>query len=125
MPDLEDPAQHLRAHVRMRGSDDGALVAEVTQGLVFALLPGPMEATEVPAGEAWRFDFPPGVTHAFENTGGGTQVRVALASQPHDPANPDTFRDRLLEPRQGQGPGSGPGGSPGAGAGAAQSTGFR
>jgi hypothetical protein len=40
MPDLDDPAQHLRAYVRMRGSDDGALVAEVTQGLVFALLPG-------------------------------------------------------------------------------------
>lgn len=40
MPNLDDPAQHLRAYVRMRGSDDGRLVAEVTQGLVFALLPG-------------------------------------------------------------------------------------
>lgn len=40
MPDLDDPAQHLRAYVRMRGSDDGRLVAEVTQGIVHALLPG-------------------------------------------------------------------------------------
>lgn len=40
MPDLDDPAEHLRAYVRMRGSDDGRLVAEVTQGFVFALLPG-------------------------------------------------------------------------------------
>jgi hypothetical protein len=40
LPDLDDPAQHLRAYVRMRGSEDGQLVAEVTQGFVFALLPG-------------------------------------------------------------------------------------
>jgi hypothetical protein len=38
-PDLDDPAQHLRAYVRMRGSDDGRLVAEVTQGFVYALRP--------------------------------------------------------------------------------------
>lgn len=38
-PDLDDPAQHLRAYVRMRGSADGSLVAEVTQGYVYALLP--------------------------------------------------------------------------------------
>lgn len=37
--DLDDPAQHLRAYVRMRGSSDGSLVAEVTQGFVYALLP--------------------------------------------------------------------------------------
>lgn len=39
LPDLDDPAQHLRAYVRMRGSADGSLVAEVTQGYVYALLP--------------------------------------------------------------------------------------
>ncbi len=37
--DLDDPAQHLRAYVRMRGSSDASLVAEVTQGFVYALLP--------------------------------------------------------------------------------------
>lgn len=39
LPDLDDPAQHLRSYVRMRGSADGSLVAEVTQGFVYALLP--------------------------------------------------------------------------------------
>lgn len=39
LPDLDDPAQHLRAYVRMRGSADGSLVVDVTQGLVYALLP--------------------------------------------------------------------------------------
>jgi dTDP-4-dehydrorhamnose 3,5-epimerase-like enzyme len=57
---------------------------------------GPVESVEVPAGEAWRFEFPPGITHAYENTGGETMVLVAFSTQPHDPANPDTFRDPLL-----------------------------
>jgi dTDP-4-dehydrorhamnose 3,5-epimerase-like enzyme len=56
----------------------------------------PVETVEVPAGAAWRFEFPPGIAHAFENTGDETQVLVAFATQPHDPANPDTFRDPLL-----------------------------
>jgi hypothetical protein len=38
-PDLDDPAQHLRTYVRMRGATDGRLVVDVTQGLVYALLP--------------------------------------------------------------------------------------
>jgi dTDP-4-dehydrorhamnose 3,5-epimerase-like enzyme len=57
---------------------------------------GAIEAVEVPAGAAWRFEFPPGIAHAFENTGHETQVLVAFATRPHDPANPDTFRDPLL-----------------------------
>ena len=61
-----------------------------------AAVPGAVESVEVPAGEAWRFEFPPGITHAYENTGHETMVLVAFASQPHDPANPDTFRDALL-----------------------------
>jgi UDP-2-acetamido-2,6-beta-L-arabino-hexul-4-ose reductase len=73
---------------------------------VAASATAPIETVDVPAGAAWRFEFPPGITHAFENTGRETQVLVAFASQPHDPANPDTFRDPLLEPRQASGPSS-------------------
>jgi dTDP-4-dehydrorhamnose 3,5-epimerase-like enzyme len=50
----------------------------------------------VPSGEAWRFEFPPGIAHAYLNTGHETQVLVAFSSEPHDPANPDTYRDVLL-----------------------------
>jgi dTDP-4-dehydrorhamnose 3,5-epimerase-like enzyme len=55
-----------------------------------------IETVEVPAGAAWRFEFPPGIAHAFENTGPETQVLIAFATHSHDPANPDTFRDPLL-----------------------------
>lgn len=54
-------------------------------------------AVDVPAGEAWRFEFPPGIAHAYLNTGQETQVLVAFSSEPHDPANPDTYRDPVIE----------------------------
>ena len=52
---------------------------------------------DVPPGEAWRFEFPPGIAHAYLNTGQETQVLVAFSSEPHDPANPDTYRDPVIE----------------------------
>lgn len=54
---------------------------------------------DVPADEAWRFTFPPGVPHAFENTGAASQVIVSFNSLPHDPANPDTTREIILSQR--------------------------
>jgi len=51
---------------------------------------------DVPADEAWRFTFPPGVTHAFQNTGQSSMLIVSFSSEPHDPQNPDTTRDVIL-----------------------------
>lgn len=53
---------------------------------------------EVPAGAAWRFTIPPRVSHAFQNTGDRPMVLVAFNTVEHDPANPDVFRDVLIEP---------------------------
>lgn len=51
---------------------------------------------DVPADEAWRFVFPPGVTHAFQNTGAGVMLIVSFNTETHDPQNPDTTRDVIL-----------------------------
>jgi len=51
---------------------------------------------EVPAGEIWRFTIPPGVVHAYRNTGAGQMVLVSFNTGLHDPANPDTVREALL-----------------------------
>ncbi len=51
---------------------------------------------EVPAGEAWRFTIPPGVVHAYRNTGSATMLLISFASALHDPANPDTAREVIL-----------------------------
>ncbi len=51
---------------------------------------------DVPAGEAWRFTIPPGVVHAYQNTGDGLLVLVSFSSIPHDPAATDTVREVIL-----------------------------
>ncbi len=51
---------------------------------------------DVPPDEVWRFTFPPGVTHAFQNTGPSSMLVVSFSSQPHDPQQPDTTRDVIL-----------------------------
>jgi dTDP-4-dehydrorhamnose 3,5-epimerase-like enzyme len=67
--------------------------ARATDGAATA----PPESVDVPAGQAWRFTFPPGIAHAYRNTGETTMVLVAFASRPHDPADPDTFRDAVID----------------------------
>lgn len=95
------PGRPLRQSRDARGVvfeplDAAALAAQRNVHVVLSVPGTRIETIDVPAGAAWRFEFPPGVAHAFENTGRETQVLVAFATQPHDPANPDTFRDTLL-----------------------------
>jgi dTDP-4-dehydrorhamnose 3,5-epimerase-like enzyme len=54
---------------------------------------GQVTELQVPANEAWRFTFPPGVAHAFENCGETPMLIVSFNTQAHDPINPDTLRD--------------------------------
>jgi len=54
------------------------------------------EECTVPAGECWRFTFPPGVAHAFKNTGTAPFVLVSFNTQEHDAAKPDATREELL-----------------------------
>ena len=51
---------------------------------------------EVPAGETWRLTIPPGVVHAFRNTGGSMMVLVSFSTNLHDPGGSDTLRDPIL-----------------------------
>ena len=51
---------------------------------------------EVPSGEVWRFTIPPGIAHAYRNTGDQLMTLVSFSSQAHDPASPDTERTTVL-----------------------------
>jgi UDP-2-acetamido-2,6-beta-L-arabino-hexul-4-ose reductase len=51
---------------------------------------------EIPDGQTWRFTIPPGVAHAFRNTGKGVMVLVGLNTEAHDPARPDAEREEIL-----------------------------
>jgi UDP-2-acetamido-2,6-beta-L-arabino-hexul-4-ose reductase len=57
---------------------------------------GAIRDLEVPAGETWRLTIPPGVVHAFRNTGNTTMVLVSFSTVLHDPAGADTVRDQIL-----------------------------
>jgi dTDP-4-dehydrorhamnose 3,5-epimerase-like enzyme len=51
---------------------------------------------QVPAGEVWRFTIPPGVVHAYRNTGDALMVLISFSTQVHDPSAADTRREQIL-----------------------------
>jgi dTDP-4-dehydrorhamnose 3,5-epimerase-like enzyme len=57
---------------------------------------GEIRDIEVPAGEILRLTIPPGVVHAFQNTGEATMVLVSFSTNLHDPAGADTQREHIL-----------------------------
>ncbi len=57
---------------------------------------GAIRDLEVPAGEIWRLTIPPGVVHAFRNTGDSMMVLVSFSTNLHDPAGSDTVREHIL-----------------------------
>jgi hypothetical protein len=48
-------------------------------------------------GSVVRFVFPPGVPHAIQNTGTQPGLLVAFNTQIHNPSDPDTVWDPLIE----------------------------
>jgi dTDP-4-dehydrorhamnose 3,5-epimerase-like enzyme len=57
---------------------------------------GQIRDLEVPPGEIWRLTIPPGVVHAFRNTGDSVMVLVSFSTQLHDPSGSDTSREQIL-----------------------------
>jgi dTDP-4-dehydrorhamnose 3,5-epimerase-like enzyme len=51
----------------------------------------------VPEGRAYRVTIPPGVAHAFQNTGAVPMVLIGFNTVAHDPKRPDVVRDVLIE----------------------------
>jgi UDP-2-acetamido-2,6-beta-L-arabino-hexul-4-ose reductase len=52
---------------------------------------------DVPETNVYRFTFPPNVPHAIKNTGDRANILVAFNTCEHDPANPDTVPEILIE----------------------------
>jgi dTDP-4-dehydrorhamnose 3,5-epimerase-like enzyme len=57
---------------------------------------GMIRDLQVPAGETWRLTIPPGVVHAFRNTGESMMVLVSFSTNLHDPTGSDTLREQIL-----------------------------
>jgi UDP-2-acetamido-2,6-beta-L-arabino-hexul-4-ose reductase len=51
----------------------------------------------IPEGQAYRITIPPGIAHAFQNTGTQPMVLIGFNTEPHDRARPDVVRDVVIE----------------------------
>ena len=91
---LTEPGAIRGNHFHQRGTEISVVIGP---GLVRVRLTEGVRDFNIPKGEAWRFVFPPGVPHAFKNTGGDVQFMVAFNTEAHDPALPDVVREVLIE----------------------------
>ena len=57
---------------------------------------GAIRDIDVPPGEIMRLTIPPGVVHAFRNTGDRAMVLVSFSTNVHDPDGGDTAREEIL-----------------------------
>jgi dTDP-4-dehydrorhamnose 3,5-epimerase-like enzyme len=90
---LTGPNEVRGNHVHARATEVTAVVGPCLVRLKEA---GAVRDIEVPAGETWRFTIPPGVVHAYRNTGGATMVLISFSTDVHDPNASDTRREQIL-----------------------------
>ena len=57
---------------------------------------GEIKDIDVAAGDILRLTIPPGVVHAFRNTGNSMMVLVSFSTNLHDPMGSDTLREQIL-----------------------------
>jgi dTDP-4-dehydrorhamnose 3,5-epimerase-like enzyme len=90
---LTEPAGVRGNHVHATAVEMSTVVGPCLVRLKEA---GEIRDVEVPAGETWRFTIPPGVVHAYRNTGDSVMVLVSFSSNVHDPVGADTRREQIL-----------------------------
>ena len=90
---ITEPGAVRGNHRHLRGTE----ISSVTgAALVRYQEAGRICDVSVPEGEAWRFEFPPGVAHAFKNTGTRGFVIVSFNPELLDPDTPDAERVELI-----------------------------
>jgi dTDP-4-dehydrorhamnose 3,5-epimerase-like enzyme len=92
---ISEPGAIRGNHRHLRGTE---VTAVLGPALVRYRTGEQIEEQHVPAGEAWRFVFPPGTAHAFQNTGARPIVLVSFNTEQHDSARPDAEREQLIAP---------------------------
>ncbi len=81
-------------HYHLNGTE---IIAVVGPALVRIKQRDEVRDVEVPEQEVYRFTFLPGVSHAIKNIGDQPNVLISFNTCEHDPENPDTVQDILLE----------------------------
>jgi dTDP-4-dehydrorhamnose 3,5-epimerase-like enzyme len=91
---ISEPGAIRGNHAHIRGTEITTVFGPT---LVRFRESGIVRDVGVPAGEVWRFCFPPGVPHAFLNTGDRPGVLASFNTEEHDRAAPDAIRETLIE----------------------------
>lgn len=81
-------------HYHLQGTET---IAVSGPALVRIKQDGDSQDIPVADGKIIRFTFPPGVPHAIKNTGDGLNILVAFNTVEHDPEQPDTVQDVIIE----------------------------
>ena len=81
-------------HCHRHGTE---IIAVMGPALVRIRDVGELRDIEVPDQEVYRLILPPQVSHAIKNTGDRPKVLIAFNTCEHDPDNPDTVQDILIE----------------------------
>jgi UDP-2-acetamido-2,6-beta-L-arabino-hexul-4-ose reductase len=90
---LTQPAQVRGNHCHRKAVEIATVVGPC---LVRLKEDGKIRDLSIPDGETWRLTIPPGVAHAFRNTGSGVMVLVSFSTVLHDPEGSDTIREQIL-----------------------------
>jgi dTDP-4-dehydrorhamnose 3,5-epimerase-like enzyme len=90
---LTEPAQVRGNHCHRKAVETATLVGPCLIRLKEA---GKLRDLNGPEGETWRLTIPPGVVHAFRNTGREVMVLVSFSTAVHDPEGSDTIREQIL-----------------------------
>lgn len=80
-------------HYHIKGKET---IAVMGPALVRIREAGIIKDIEIPNEKAYRFFFPPGVSHAIQNLSDHANVLVAFNTVEHDPKNPDAIEDMLI-----------------------------
>jgi dTDP-4-dehydrorhamnose 3,5-epimerase-like enzyme len=91
---ITEPGAIRGNHRHARGTEVTTVVGPV---LVRYRFNGAQREVNVPPSEVWRFAFPPGVTHAFKNTGSQPFILASFNTEEHDQTAPDAVREVLIE----------------------------
>jgi UDP-2-acetamido-2,6-beta-L-arabino-hexul-4-ose reductase len=81
-------------HYHLRGTET---IAVVGPALFRFREDSTLHDIAVPEKKVYRFTIPPKVPHAIKNTGECLNIMVAFNTCEHDPQNPDTVQDVLIE----------------------------
>ncbi len=92
---ITEPGEIRGNHYHRRGTETVGIMGPAR--VRYREAGGDLRDVDIPEDRIIRFVFPPGIPHAIHNTGPRPNLLIAFVNVEHDPDDPDTAREVLLE----------------------------